>query len=99
MCWNRTGGQRASRKENELKGDPEVLVGLSEDELEALADCQLSPPTQGRLDELLERNTAGHLGTDEQIELDRLLAMVDQLTILKTRARYTLARQAGATMA
>jgi hypothetical protein len=74
----------------------ELLVGLSEGELEALADSMLAPSSQSRLDELLERNAAGQLAASEAAELDRLLARVDQLTILKTRARYTLHQKAGA---
>lgn len=75
----------------------EILPGLSEAELAALADGLLAPAAQTRLDALLARNAQGKLSAAEQTELDQLLAKVDQLTILKTRARYTLARQqAGA---
>jgi len=77
----------------------EMLVGLSEDELDALADGMLSPSAQARLDELLGRNADGQLTAQEQAEVDRLVARVDQLTILKTRARYTLDQQAGASRA
>jgi hypothetical protein len=42
---------------------------------------------QHRLDDLLERNIENRLAADEQLELDELLTRVDQLTILKTRAR------------
>ena len=79
-----------------MNSDSELLVGLSDDELEALADSLLAPSAQIRLDELLDRNAAGRLASDEQAELDRLLARVDQLTLLKTRARYTLDQKAGA---
>ena len=79
-----------------MSGDSDLLVGLSQEELEALADSMLVPSAQSRLDELLEQNARGLLGNDEQLELDRLLARVDQLTILKTRAKYTLRQQAGA---
>lgn len=72
-------------------GDPELLVGSSDEELEALADSKLAPASQMRLDELLERSAESQLTDEEQAEVDRLLAQVDQLTILKTRARYTLA--------
>ena len=75
----------------------ELLVGLSHEELEALADSMLVPSAQSRLDDLLERNAQGRLGPDEEAELDLLLTRVDQLTILKTRAKYTLHQQAGAT--
>ncbi len=80
-----------------MNNESELLVGLSDDELEALADSMLAPSAQVRLDELLQRNAGNQLAADKQVELDRLLARVDQLTILKTRARYTLRQQAGAT--
>ena len=80
-----------------MSNDSEVLVGLSDDELEALADSMLAPSAQARLDELLNRNAANQIAADEQAELDCLLARVDQLTILKTRARCTLRQKAGAT--
>jgi hypothetical protein len=79
-----------------MNADSEVLVGLSDGELEALADSVLAPSAQARLDDLLDRNAAGQLAPSEQAELDHLLARVDQLTILKTRARYTLGQRIGA---
>jgi hypothetical protein len=75
--------------------DADLLVGLSEAELQALAHSALAPAEQERLDDLLARNADGQLSEAEQVELDRLLHHIDQLTILKTRARYTLAHQAG----
>ena len=72
--------------------DSESLTSLSIAELEALADAQLSPTTQARLDDLLARHAAQQLTADELQELDRRLQQTDQLTILKTRARYTLSR-------
>jgi hypothetical protein len=71
----------------------ELLSGMSPDELEALADSKLAPASQTRLDDLLERNSSGGLTDDESGELDRLIAQVDQLTILKARARLTLSTQ------
>ncbi len=80
-----------------MNGDSERLIGLSHEELEALADSMLAPSAQMRLDELLEKNAEYQLGVGEQGELDDLLAKVDHLTILKTRARYTLQQEAGTT--
>jgi hypothetical protein len=73
-----------------VNNDPEMLVGLSPGELEALSDSLLAPSAQVRLDELLARNAQHLLEAAEVFELDRLLERVDQLTVLKTRARYTL---------
>ena len=70
--------------------DADLLTGLSFEELEALADSLLAPAAQTRMDDLLVRRREGSLSADEDDELDRLLRRTDQLTILKTRARYTL---------
>jgi hypothetical protein len=70
--------------------DIECLSGLSTEELQALAQSQLATVSQTRLAELLAQNAESQLSTDELAELDYLIAQIDQLTILKTRARYTL---------
>ena len=70
----------------------EVLIGLSVEELEALADSLLAPAAQARLDDLLARRKEKPLSAQEETELDGLLQKTDQLTILKTRARYTLSQ-------
>jgi len=72
----------------------EILTGLSVAELEALADGLLAPARQARLDELLSKHGQHPLDEPERHELDRLLDSADQLTILKTRARYTLSQLA-----
>jgi hypothetical protein len=70
--------------------DEECLVGLSIDELQALASCKLALAEQTRLDDLVARNAEALLQADEVAELDNLLRKADRLTVLKTRARYTL---------
>ena len=72
----------------------ELLTSLSDAELAALADGLLAPSAQSRLDELLQMNAEGRLTSLESQELDSHLARIDQLNILKTRARFTL-RSAG----
>lgn len=73
--------------------DDDILVGLSQAELQALAQSVLAPVDQAHLDDLLARHAETELSPHELAQLDRLLDQVDQLNILKTRARYTLARQ------
>ena len=80
-----------------MNQDTEILIGLSNEELEALAEGMLASPLQKRLDELISRSKEQKLLPEESAELDRLLARADQLTLVKTRARYTLhQQQAGA---
>lgn len=73
----------------------EMLTSLSVAELEALADGLLAPARQARLDQLLVKNAERSLGGEERRELDRLLELVDQLTLLKTRAIYPRPSQSG----
>jgi hypothetical protein len=83
-------------EETTMAEDSELLIGLSDDELEALAESKLAPANQDRLDALLAVNAEGKLSPPDEVELDRLLARVDQLNILKARARYTLHRKSAA---
>jgi hypothetical protein len=73
-----------------LSADTELLIGLSLDELQALAETSLSPKSQIQLDKLLMKNSENQLSNEESETLDKLLAQVDQLNIIKTKARYTL---------
>ncbi len=79
-----------------MNNSSELLTSLDIDELEALADSKLAPSAQDRLSDLLAKNSDGKLTGDEAKELGLLIARSDQLTILKTRARYTLQQQAKA---
>jgi hypothetical protein len=70
--------------------DTERLVGLEREALEALSSGLLAAAGQSQLADLLHRNAEGGLPADELAELDRILAHIDQLTILKARAILTL---------
>lgn len=79
-----------------MDNDPDILLGLSSGELEALAEGMLAPAIQNRLDDLVARSKDGSLSPEDASELKRLLSRADQLTLVKTRARYTLrCQQAG----
>lgn len=75
--------------------DPKLLKGLSIDELEALAKTKLSIDQQSRLNELIAKQKVDDLSDEEVQEIEQLLAYVDQLTILKARAMYTLHKMPG----
>ncbi len=70
--------------------DPDLLIGLSHDELSALADSILSPDSQDRLDDLLSRNAEEGLSETERVILDQLISQVNHLNSIKAKARYTL---------
>ena len=78
------------RLTNSLRSDPELLTDLSLDELQVLAESMLAPKEQGELERLLVKNRETQLSADENDLLDKILAQVDRLNIIKTRARYTL---------
>lgn len=68
----------------------ELLLNLSLDELEALANSALASEDQHYLNSLLLKNKESQLSDEESSNLDKLLARVDQLNLLKARAHYTL---------
>ena len=84
---------RTPHKVQAWSQDSELLVGLSHDELEALAESKLAPSEQALLDDLLARNKEQQLKVEEASQLDHFLKRVDHLTVLKTRARFTLNQQ------
>ena len=61
-----------SRLANLLKLDEECLVGLSVDELNALASCKLAVADQTRLDDLVAKNAESLLCANETAELNDL---------------------------
>lgn len=73
-----------------LLDDPDLLIGLSEIELNALSEGMLAIEHQEELSALLERNREQMLTAVEAEELDRYLEQIDSLNILKARARLTL---------
>jgi len=73
-------------------GPPEMLPGMSETELRALANAVVAPGQQRRMKALLGRNARGEATEEEQRELDVLLEEADRVALLKARAAYTLAR-------
>lgn len=84
---------QALKAQVQANHDDELLIGLTEEELYALAESMLVPTAQDRMAHLLEANAEGQLSDVDSAELDHLLAQVDHLTVLKTRARYTLKKQ------
>ena len=70
--------------------DPELLANMSQEELVALSEAKLAIDTQDTLNNLLSRNTEEQLSSLEQNQLDYLLNQLDNLNVLKARAKYTL---------
>jgi hypothetical protein len=67
----------ASLVEEQLRADPErelkLLASLSDDDVLAMADLQMTPDENARLGELLDRNREAQLQRGEQEELAELM--------------------------
>ena len=74
----------------ESRGELVPLSNMSLQELKTLAEAVVAPDCQQQLKALLDRNQRGELSPGEQATLDEMLAEVDQVTLLKARARYTM---------
>jgi hypothetical protein len=66
------------------------LSNMSLQELQVLAEAVVAPDRQQQLKALLDKNRRGKLSPEEQAILDEMLAEVDQVALLKARARYTM---------
>ncbi|MEM9215999.1 MAG: hypothetical protein AAGD25_16840 [Cyanobacteria bacterium P01_F01_bin.150] len=75
-----------------LANDPECLLNVSKAELQAFANIELALSSQQMLNALLSKSKEEQLSETESNTLDQLLEQVDQLTVLKARAKYTLHR-------
>jgi len=72
------------------RGELVPLSNMSLQELRALAEAVVAPDHQQQLKALLDKNRRGELSPEEQEALDELLTGVDQVALLKARARYTM---------
>jgi pyruvate-formate lyase-activating enzyme len=77
-------------KPTESRGELAPLSNMNLQELRALAEAIMAPDRQQQLAALLDKNRNGELSPEEQDSLDELLAEVDQVALLKARARYTM---------
>ena len=73
-----------------VSSDAQLLKGLDIKTLRALAKIHLAIDEQHELNALLARNQEAILNPEEEGRLDALLAEVDELSVLKARALYTL---------
>lgn len=67
---------------------------VSQPTLEALAAYQVSPGIQQYIDMLLDKNREGGLSSDERLELEKILAVSQVMTLTKTKAALKLAGKA-----
>lgn len=75
-------------KESEPTLEP--LIGVSAEELRALAESVLAPRHEKRLKQLLRLNRQRKLAKTLKTEMDVLLEESDRVALLKAKAVYTL---------
>ena len=68
----------------------ELIIGLTDTELRALADAVVTDDRQERLQRLLSHNRARPLTQEEDTTLNDLLDEADQVALLKARALYSI---------
>lgn len=61
--------------------------------IELFADVRIPPKTDARLQFLMDRNSAGQLQPHEHDELESLVELSTQLSLLRARALHVLGRQ------
>lgn len=62
--------------------------------LEELATYRVSDAVQQHLDDLLERNREAGLSSQEQLELEKILAVLQMMDLAKAKAQLKLAGKA-----
>jgi hypothetical protein len=70
--------------------DPEELQNFSDERLWAVVYHHLAWPQDARLRALVDLGRRGLLSDDERSEMERLIALVDRLTLLRSHALVIL---------
>jgi hypothetical protein len=83
----RNGGARTVAMNAMLKA-PVSLV-------EAMAELRFPPKTDQRLQRLMDRNTEGRLTRPEREELEALVELSEQISLLRAQALRVLGRKPG----
>ena len=61
--------------------------------LEELASYRVSTGIQQHIDDMLEKNREGGLSAQERLDLDKILALVQMLDLMKAKAQLKLANK------
>ncbi len=67
---------------------------VSQPGLQDLADYQISPAVQQLIDDLLDKNNTGGLAAEERLQLEKMLAVSQVMTLAKTKASLKLSGKA-----
>lgn len=70
--------------------DPKTMQSLEDEQLWALVQRRLTPKQDARLRDLLDLGNRGQIRSQDEDELARLAAMVDQQMVLRSKALVLL---------
>lgn len=70
-----------------------AAISAPTDWVEHVSELRLPPRTDRRLQQLMDRNNEGRLGTDERAELESLVEMSEALAIVRAEALHLLGRK------
>jgi hypothetical protein len=63
------------------------------DWVESVSELKLPPKTDHRLQELMDRNTEGQLTAEERADLESLVELSEELSLVRAEALRLLGRQ------
>jgi len=69
------------------------VVSVPLDWVELVSELRLPPKTDRRLQELMDRNTEGHLTGEERADLESLVELSEALTLVRAEALHVLGRK------
>lgn len=69
------------------------VVSVPLDWVELVSELRLPPKTDRRLQDLMDRNTEGHLTGEERADLESLVELSEALALVRTEALHVLGRK------
>lgn len=69
------------------------VVSVPLDWVELVSELRLPPKSDRRLQELMDRNTEGHLTGEERADLESLVELSEALTLVRAEALHVLGRK------
>ena len=70
----------------------EATVAAPVEWVESVSDLRLPPRADARLQQLMDSNTEGHLTEAERAELEALVELSEQLSLVRAQALHLLGR-------
>jgi hypothetical protein len=76
-------------------GDMKPTIATSVDWIKAVVNLQFPPKADNHLQELMNRNNEGHLKESEKEDLEALVELSEELSLVRAEALQILAKHRG----